>query len=80
MLTDREFYILLSRKEGMTQAEIAHELRITQGVVSRAETNARQKVLDAQVDLARLSRLGVTITPEEKRDDDLLARARRRTP
>jgi transcriptional regulator len=80
VLTEREFYILLSRHQGMTQTQIARELHITQGVVSRAETNARQKVLDAQVDLARLARLGVTITPEEKRDDDLLERARRRTP
>ena len=80
MLTERELYILLSRHQGMTQTEIAEELQITQGVVSRAEANAKQKVLAAQSALARLARLGIKIAPPSTSDDELLDRARRRTP
>lgn len=64
MLTDKEFQILMLRKEGLLQKEIADRLKITQGAVSRFEANARDKIRDALTDLQLLERLSISTKTE----------------
>ena len=58
MLTEKELQVLLLRAEGMTQVDVAKQLKITQGAVSRFEANAKEKIADAKREIALLKRLG----------------------
>jgi transcriptional regulator len=51
-LTNRERTVLLLRQQGLTQSEVARNLKITQGAVSRFETNAYHKLRDAHLAIA----------------------------
>jgi transcriptional regulator len=59
LLTEKELQILLLRKEGLLQKEIAKRLGINQSVVSRFEANARAKIAEAKEDLALLKAAGI---------------------
>jgi transcriptional regulator len=72
MLTEKEWKVLVLRKEGLLQSEIAKHLDITQGAVSRFEANAREKIAVAQRELSMLKRLG--IDTQDATDDELEAR------
>ena len=58
-LTDRELSVLRLRAEGLTQAETAKRLKISQAAVSDFENNAKRKIKDAEdtIDLAKKERL-----------------------
>jgi transcriptional regulator len=85
MLTEQEWKVLLLRKTGLNQYEMAAELGISQSAISRFETNARNKLLSASSDLALMSELGLTI-PRPSRDTERLStyqallHAQRQTP
>ena len=78
MLTEKELQVLVLRQEGMLQTDIAKRLKITQGAVSRFEANARQKILDAKKELARLERLGIKIDNDAVDEQELLRLRRSR--
>lgn len=59
MFTEKELQVLLLRKQGLLQRQIAKKLGITQAAVSRFEAVAKAKIGDAQADLALLKRLGL---------------------
>ena len=59
MLTEKELQVLQLRQQGLRQTEIATQLGITQGAVSRFEARAKAKIRDALTDLAILERLGI---------------------
>ncbi len=73
MLTEKELQVLVLRREGLLQTDIAKRLKITQGAVSRFEANARKKVREAKKELAILERLGIDIE-DETPDSELLRR------
>jgi transcriptional regulator len=47
MLTEKELAVLQRRAKGDSQQEIAKALGITQAAVSKFETNAHKKILEA---------------------------------
>jgi Tfx family DNA-binding protein len=47
LLTDKEIQVLELRKKGLTQAEVANSLKISQAAVSHFEKNAIAKLKDA---------------------------------
>jgi transcriptional regulator len=61
MLTEKEFQVLLLRREGLLQKEIAKRLDITQGAVSRFEANARVKIAEAKRQLDLLKKFDIDI-------------------
>jgi transcriptional regulator len=66
MLTEREWHVLLLRHEGLRQSQIARRLRVTQGAVSRMETNARAKISAARRELALANKLGIAATDDDE--------------
>jgi transcriptional regulator len=68
ILTQKEWVVLYLRKEGRSQAAISDHLGVCQSAVSRAETNARAKIIRARRDLALLERLGITIIDDQPAD------------
>jgi transcriptional regulator len=60
-LTDRERAVLLLRQQGLTQAAVARNLKITQGAVSGFETNAYRKLRDAHVAITFAKRHNISI-------------------
>lgn len=75
MLTEKELQVLVLRKEGMLQTEIARKLKITQGAVSRFEANAKAKMREAKKELAALKKLGIDVDDDEV--DAQISRIRR---
>ncbi len=61
MLTDHELDILRRRAAGESQAQIAKALGITQAAISKAETNAQRKIIDAERYMQLLKTFGVSI-------------------
>ena len=61
MLTDHELEILKRRAAGEGQAQIAKSLGITQAAISKAETNAQRKILEAERYIEILKSMGITI-------------------
>lgn len=51
-LTEKEIKVLQLRNEGLTQAEVAKRLKISQAAVSSFEKNAYRKLQDASEMLA----------------------------
>lgn len=64
MLTAREHEVLRRRARGENQQHIADALNISQAAVSRFETNAHAKILDAERLLKLCKTLGIR-TEEE---------------
>lgn len=60
-LTEKEITVLQLRSDGLTQAEVAKRLKISQAAVSSFEKNAYRKLADAQetLDFAK----GMKLTP-----------------
>lgn len=48
MLTEKEFEVLQRRARGENQAQIAKALKISQAAVSKFESNAHKKILEAE--------------------------------
>lgn len=48
MLTEKEFEVLQRRARGESQAQIAKSLKISQAAVSKFESNAHKKILEAE--------------------------------
>ncbi|MBR9693389.1 helix-turn-helix domain-containing protein [Candidatus Woesearchaeota archaeon] len=48
MLTEKELEVLQRRARGDSQAHIAKALRISQAAVSKFETNAHRKIIEAE--------------------------------
>ena len=48
MLTEKEIQVMELRKKGLTQIEVAQNLKISQAAVSSFEKNAHRKVSEAQ--------------------------------
>jgi predicted transcriptional regulator len=65
VLTEKELQVLVLRKDGVKQTEIAKRMGITQGAVSRFEANARAKIQVAQQQLDLLRKLGITFDDEQ---------------
>ena len=61
MLTEKELEVLTRRARGENQRAIAKALKISQAAVSKFETNARRKILEADEILALSGRLGIRI-------------------
>lgn len=51
--------VLQLRTQGLTQAEVAKRLKISQAAVSSFETNAHKKLLDAQEMLSFAKQAGI---------------------
>ncbi len=61
MLTEKELEVLTRRLHGESQHAVAKALRISQAAVSKFETNARRKILEAEETLALAKRLGLAV-------------------
>jgi len=61
MLTEKELEVLTRRARGESQQAIAHALKVSQAAVSKFETNARRKILEADEVLGLAGRLGIRI-------------------
>ncbi len=59
MLTEKELHVLSERARGKSQREIAGKLSISQAAVSKFETNAHRKILQAEQLTALVHKLGV---------------------
>jgi hypothetical protein len=59
VLTERELAVIQLRKQGKTQADIAHILKISQPAVSSFERNAQKKIGEAKDLLDHLKKLGL---------------------
>lgn len=65
MLTDKELQVLMLRKKGLLQTEIAKQLGMTQSAISRFEASATRKAQEAKRQLDLLHKLGIDIAPAE---------------
>ncbi len=63
-LTERETKVLKLRKAGLSQAEVARRLDVTQAAVSKFELSALRKLQDAGAMLAWARQIDVDI-PEQ---------------
>ena len=61
MLTEKELEILLRRKKGESQAEIAQALDISQAAVSQFENNAKKKLIQAEQLRELLAQEGIRV-------------------
>lgn len=61
MLTEKELEVLTRRARGESQQTISRALKISQAAVSKFETNARRKILEADEVLRLAGRLGIRI-------------------
>lgn len=59
MLTEKEFDVLQRRARGESQQAIARTLKISQAAVSKFETNAHRKILEAEALLKLTRKLGI---------------------
>lgn len=64
MLTKREEDVVRLRAQGLTQADVAKRLSVSQAAVSGFEKNARRKIIDAHETLALASRISPGLLPE----------------
>jgi transcriptional regulator len=60
MLTEKELDVLRRRASGQSQQAIAKALRISQAAVSKFETNAHRKILEAERLRSIVSKLGIS--------------------
>jgi transcriptional regulator len=61
MLTEKELEVLRRRSRGESQREIARALKISQAAVSKFETNAHRKLLEAEQVLTISKELGLSV-------------------
>jgi transcriptional regulator len=59
MLTEKELQVLQRRARGESQQQVARALKISQAAVSKFETNAHRKILEAERLLGLSSDLGI---------------------
>jgi len=59
MLTEKELQVLQRRARGESQQEIARALKISQAAISKFETNAHRKILEAQQLLKATQEIGI---------------------
>lgn len=60
MLTEKELAVLQRRARGESQQDIARALSISQAAVSKFETNAHRKILEAERISELCKELGIT--------------------
>ena len=60
-LTEKELATLQRRAKGETQKSIASSLGISQAAVSKFETNAHKKILEAEAMLKKVKEHGIVI-------------------
>lgn len=61
MLTHKEIEMLVLRKKGLKQVEIASKLHISQSAVSKFESNAKRKIQES-LEIVKIAKsLGVKI-------------------
>lgn len=61
MLTKKEIEVLVLKKKGLTQEEIAKKLEITQPAVSNFIRNAYSKIKDAEETLRLAKEMGIEL-------------------
>lgn len=61
MLTEKELEVLRRRAAGEQQQQIAHSLGISQAAVSKFETNAHRKIIEATHLLDITRQLGLSL-------------------
>ncbi len=61
MLTEKELAVLQRRARGESQQEIAKAFGISQAAVSKFETNAHRKILEAERISALCEELGISV-------------------
>jgi transcriptional regulator len=59
VLTKREIEVLILKKKGFTQIEIASRLKVSQPAVSSFYNNALQKIRDAKETLSKAKEVGL---------------------
>jgi transcriptional regulator len=66
-LTEKEVAVLRLRSQGLTQADVAKRLKISQAAVSDFESNAYHKLLDAELMLEEAKDLNVKMPAKYRR-------------